>query len=135
MKRMFTGVHEFVLRDLRKFELIGPKIRGGSRTTATSKEELFVIIINGWKPLTIITKRSILDVTTVLDPPLISLIHLNSLSIRNKIWKQSLKLVQLYKISNCHIFYSRNYFFASNPLSKPINMAYQWTQISHSGLE
>ena len=37
-------------------------IRGGSRTAATSK--------NGWKPLTIITKCSILDVAAVLDPPL-----------------------------------------------------------------
>ena len=30
----------------------------------------FVIIVNGWKPLTITTKRSILDATAVLDPPL-----------------------------------------------------------------
>ena len=46
--------------------------RGGSRTTATSKVELFLIIVNGWKPLTIITKSSTLDVAAVLDPPLIS---------------------------------------------------------------
>ena len=45
-------------------------IRGGSRTAATSKMERFVIIVNGWKPLTIITKRSILDVAAALDPPL-----------------------------------------------------------------
>ena len=32
------------------------------------------IIINGWKPLTIITKRSILDVAATLDPPLNMLI-------------------------------------------------------------
>ena len=44
--------------------------RGGSRTAATSKMERFVIIVNGWKPLTIITKHSILDVAAVLDPPL-----------------------------------------------------------------
>ena len=44
--------------------------RGGSRTAATSKVELFVIIGNGWKPLTIFTKSSTLDVTAVLDPPL-----------------------------------------------------------------
>ena len=44
--------------------------RGGSRTAATSKIERFVIIVNGWKTLTIITKRSILDVTALLDPPL-----------------------------------------------------------------
>ena len=44
--------------------------RGGSRTAATSKMERLVIIVNGWKPLTIITKRSILDVAAALDPPL-----------------------------------------------------------------
>ena len=45
--------------------------RGGSRAAATSKMERFVIIVNGWKPLTIIAKHSILDVAAVLDPPLI----------------------------------------------------------------
>ena len=44
--------------------------RDGSRTATTSTMERFVIIVNGWKPLTIITKHSILDVVTVLDPPL-----------------------------------------------------------------
>ena len=44
--------------------------RGGSRTAAKSKMERFVITVNGWKPLTIITKRSILDVEAALDPPL-----------------------------------------------------------------
>ena len=43
---------------------------GGSRTAATSKMERFLIIVNSWKPLTITTKRSILDVAAVLDPPL-----------------------------------------------------------------
>ena len=45
---------------------------GGSRTTATSKMECFVIIVNGWKPLTIITKHFILDVAAALDPPLLT---------------------------------------------------------------
>ena len=39
-------------------------------TAAASKVEHFVTIVNGWKPLTIITKSSILDVAVVLDPPL-----------------------------------------------------------------
>ena len=39
---------------------------------ATSKMERFVIIVNGWKPLTIITKHSILDVAAALDPPLVT---------------------------------------------------------------
>ena len=46
------------------------KIRGGSRAAATSKMERFVIIVNGFQPLTIITKRSILDAAAALDPPL-----------------------------------------------------------------
>ena len=45
-------------------------VRGGSRTAGTSRMEHFVIIVNGWKPWTIITKSSILDVAAVLDPPL-----------------------------------------------------------------
>ena len=55
--------------------------RGGSRAAATSKMERFVIIVNGFQSLTIITKRSIcrlllsvyysiLDVAAALDPPL-----------------------------------------------------------------
>ena len=47
-----------------------PIIRGGSRAAASSKMECFVIIVNGWKPLTIIAKCCILDVAAVLDPPL-----------------------------------------------------------------
>ena len=39
---------------------------------ATSKMECFVVIVNGFKPLTIITKRSILDVAAALDPPLMN---------------------------------------------------------------
>ena len=49
--------------------------RGGSRTAATSKMERFVITVNGWKPLAIITKLSISDVAAVLDPPLSQMIN------------------------------------------------------------
>ena len=45
--------------------------RRRSRAAATSKMEYFVIIVNGFQPLTIITKHSILDVAAALDPPLI----------------------------------------------------------------
>ena len=45
-------------------------VRGESRAAATSKMEGFVIIVNGWKLLTIITKSSILDVAAGLDPSL-----------------------------------------------------------------
>ena len=46
------------------------EIRGGFRTAATSKVELFVIIVNRFQPLSIITKNSTLDAAAVLDPPL-----------------------------------------------------------------
>ena len=45
-------------------------LRGGSRTAATSKMKCLVIKVNGLHPLTVITKRSILDVAAILDPPL-----------------------------------------------------------------
>ena len=49
--------------------------RSGPRTAATSKMEHFVIIVNnGWNPLIIITKSSILDTAAFLDPPLIKTI-------------------------------------------------------------
>ena len=44
--------------------------RDGSRAAATSKMECFVIIVNGFQPITIIIKCSILDVAAVLDSPL-----------------------------------------------------------------
>ena len=52
--------------------IISPSLdrRGGSRTAATSKVELFVIIVIDFQPLIIITKSSTLDVAAVLDPPL-----------------------------------------------------------------
>ena len=46
-------------------------LRGGSRAATTSKMDCFVIIVNGFQPLTIITKPSILDVAAALDLPLL----------------------------------------------------------------
>ena len=45
-------------------------LRGGSRAAAISSTEQFVIVVNGFQPLTIITRRSILDVVAALDLPL-----------------------------------------------------------------
>ena len=47
--------------------------RDGSRTAATSKMDCFVIIVSGWKLLTIITECSILDVAAALDSPLLGI--------------------------------------------------------------
>ena len=55
--------------------------RGGSRTAATSKVELFAIIANGFQLLPIITKSSILDLAAVLDPPLISLFKFSYINL------------------------------------------------------
>ena len=44
--------------------------KSGSRAAAASKMEHFVIIVNGFQALTIITKRSVLVVAVALDPPL-----------------------------------------------------------------
>ena len=53
--------------------------------------ERFVIIVNSWKPLTITTKRSILDVAAGLDLPLLRNIPL--FRSRPEIWpKWILKL-------------------------------------------
>ena len=73
--------------------------RGGSGTAATSKMEHFVIIVGGWKPLTIITKHSILDVPTGLDPPL----------IMAEQWK-----VLNFVFSQDHVFFFLNNLFTKN---------------------
>ena len=52
---------------------ISIKRRGGSRTAATFKMERFLIIVNDFQLITIVTKRSILDVAAVLDPALKSI--------------------------------------------------------------
>ena len=67
-KAIFRETTDFVYQTYKEKRTV---FRGGSRTAGTSKMERFVIIVNSWKPLTIITKRSILDVVAVLDPPLV----------------------------------------------------------------
>ena len=65
-----------------KSRILMLQIRGGFRAAATSKMECFVIIVNGFQPLTIITKHSILDVAAALDPPLqMTLAKLNFFSV------------------------------------------------------
>ena len=44
----------------------------GSRTSVTSKMELFVTIFDNFHFLKIVTKTSILDATGILDPTLIA---------------------------------------------------------------
>ena len=49
--------------------------------------EWSVIIVNGFQPLTIITKRSILDVAAVLDPPVSSDTYPSKLLLKVFIWE------------------------------------------------
>ena len=69
--------------------------RGGSKAATTSKMERFVIIVNGFQPLTIITKRSMLDVAVVLDPSLVSIckrVSLNTVTFQRLPENQSKSL-------------------------------------------
>ena len=59
-------------------------VRSGSRPAAASKMERFVIIVNGFQPVTIIAKHSILDVATALDPPLMVASKKTTLFWRNE---------------------------------------------------
>ena len=63
--------------------------RGRSRAAVTSKMECFVVIVNGFQPLTIITRHSILDVAAALDSPLVTDVFILSLDnyFRFLFWK------------------------------------------------
>ena len=59
MQKQLPGLHFCVTR-----------VREVHETDATSKLEMFVILVNGLQPPTNITKNSIFDVAVVLDTPL-----------------------------------------------------------------
>ena len=63
--------HQGMKTSMTLTQILIPIIRGKYRAAARSKMERFVIIVNSFQPLTIITKRSILVVAAALDPPLI----------------------------------------------------------------
>ena len=81
------------------------KGRDRSRTAAPSKMELFVIKVNGFEPLTIITKCSILDVAAILDPPLkgLSMVKMKSETSLSTLF-QSLLVVLISRSSFQNIF-------------------------------
>ena len=64
------------IRKQRFSDIFWAHSKGVSSAAGTSKMKRFVIIVNGIQSLTIITKRSILDVAAALDPPLHLLIDL-----------------------------------------------------------
>ena len=80
-------------------------LRCGSRTAATSKMELFVIIVNA---LTIITNCSILDVAAFIGPPLV-LLYLPTLFAFSSLfidWASSFMLIcsSVVAFSCCQLF-------------------------------
>ena len=92
------------------------KIRGGSRAAATLTIEHFVIIVSGFQPLTIITKRSILDVVVALDP------HLKMIILSELFDLLTLSVV--YDVSNCFwktVISARNDFLDVRISSKKLS--------------
>ena len=80
----------------------------------SSKMERFVIIINGWKSLTILTKYSILDVATTLDLPLLWRVVCPPISIFDSIFCNKSIVIPL--ITSYKYFFSKNVKFS--PLYK-----------------
>ena len=80
----------------------------------SSKMERFVIIINGWKSLTILTKCSILDVATTLDLPLLWRVVCPPISIFDSIFCNKSILIPL--ITSYKYLFSKNVKFS--PLYK-----------------
>ena len=121
-------------------------IRGGSRTAATFKVECFVIIVNGWKPLTIITKHSTLDVAAVLDPPLIIVTHsmssayyvlvLRNVTFPNLLFYQ-IFLFRLYlrKYVNNLVIHPQKNMFAKFKANFSCNLTNFWPLMSRSNLK
>ena len=80
----------------------------------SSKMERFVIIIKGWKSLTILTKCSILDVATTLDLPLLWRVVCPPISIFDSIFCNKSIVIPL--ITSYKYFFSKNVKFS--PLYK-----------------
>ena len=117
-KKASKNLHalSIIFKDIKKRRYLVNSFSGGSRTAATSKMERFVIMVNNWKPLTIITKCFILDVTAVLDPLLSFTI--SKLSYCPLIWMFYSRFVE-YRINRIHerilqLIYPDNYIYLSN---------------------
>ena len=64
--------------------------------------ERFVIIVKGWKPLTIIAKHSILDVAADVDPPLLSSSSLTICYVEQSP-ADDIILEQFLSLNSCHL--------------------------------
>ena len=86
--------------------------------------ERFVIIVNGWKPLTITTKHSILDIAAALDPSL-RIIYILYLSFG--IWFKQLLLQWVEKkfMSPLNIF-TQKWLTINVIVSIVFNVTFEW---------
>ena len=83
-----------------------------------------MIIVNSWKPLTAITKRSILDIAAGLDPPPISSLlssvvawcknWLTLISVKNVIPNAKLRNKISQYLKNCHKNYLKLFHVRSS---------------------
>ena len=104
---------KFCSKLLTKKSEFGDMNRGGSRTAVATKMERFVIIVNDWKPLAIITKSSILDVVAVLQKSLLKkerLIEIGLLDIVKLFARPSLSLYNEEISFNCRELRRKHYF-------------------------
>ena len=83
--------------------------RGGSRVAATSKMECFVVIVKGFQPSAVITKRSILDVAAALDTPL-KTYDKHQIQRGGLLFHQHLQLSVLYIVCVSYVLYSLRAF-------------------------
>ena len=94
--------------------------------------EYFQIIVNSWKPLTIITKSSILDVAAVLDPPLITITRFEkglAQILKNNFLEYSSDLNHAGLVWNCNIGISSDIVDKNYDLSKKATFSYFYVTI------
>ena len=93
--------------------------RGGSRTPTASKTELTVTLVNSWKLLINVTKKSIIDAWRVLDTPP------SGVNMTSKwLYKRSRDAMQFWKIlvwKKPTNFFSQALVFISNWLQRDLN--------------
>ena len=84
--------------------------KDGYRSPPISTMELFVIIVKGWRLLTIVTKSSILDVIGPVDPRKHFLIYL-SFQLKNLGVTENTKYVVACELKTCKNELARKHWF------------------------
>ena len=103
-------------------------VRGESRSAVTSKMKRFVIIVNGFQPITIITKRSILDVAAALDPRLHVVFVVENLVKFNSLRRKWFDWI-------FHVFYFILNFFLSISWRSPLSYRNQSIDLQSNSMD